>query len=176
MRKAQTREALELIASLHQAHEEIKEALRKKEYGPAQNMLGECQEFAVALGEMIERTEGEGHSTVAHIENYCETLFQVFQETGSGQVNEKKLGCSLGELVRRVNEEGVKFGIWIEPEMISEDSGLYREHPDWAMQNPGRNPARGRNQLVLDFSREEVREHIFDQICRVLDQGNIEYI
>ena len=95
---------------------------------------------------------------------------------GDWQVNEKKLGCSLGELVRRVNEEGVKFGIWIEPEMISEDSDLYREHPDWAMQNPGRNPARGRNQLVLDFSREEVREHIFDQICRVLDQGNIEYI
>ena len=95
---------------------------------------------------------------------------------GDWQVNEKKLGCSLGELVRRVNGEGVKFGIWIEPEMISEDSDLYREHPDWAMQNPGRNPARGRNQLVLDFSREDVREHIFDQICRVLDQGNIEYI
>ena len=95
---------------------------------------------------------------------------------GDWQVNEKKLGCSLGELVRRVNEEGVKFGIWIEPEMISEDSDLYREHPDWAMQNPGRNPARGRNQLVLDFSREDVREHIFDQICRVLDQGNIEYV
>lgn len=95
---------------------------------------------------------------------------------GDWQVNEKKLGCSLGELVRRVNEAGVKFGIWIEPEMISEDSDLYRKHPDWAMQNPGRNPARGRNQLVLDFSRKEVREHIFDQICRVLDQGNIEYI
>lgn len=95
---------------------------------------------------------------------------------GDWQVNEKKLGCSLGELVRRVNAEGVKFGIWIEPEMISEDSDLYREHPDWAMQNPGRNPARGRNQLVLDFSREDVREYIFDQICRVLDQGNIEYI
>ncbi len=95
---------------------------------------------------------------------------------GDWQVNEKKLGCSLSELVRRVNAEGVKFGIWIEPEMISEDSDLYREHPDWAMQNPGRNPARGRNQLVLDFSREDVREYIFDQICRVLDQGNIEYI
>ena len=95
---------------------------------------------------------------------------------GDWQVNEKKLGCSLSELVRRINAEGVKFGIWIEPEMISEDSDLYREHPDWAMQNPGRNPARGRNQLVLDFSREDVREHIFDQICRVLDQGNIEYI
>lgn len=95
---------------------------------------------------------------------------------GDWQVNEKKLGCSLAELIRKVNDAGVKFGIWIEPEMISEDSDLYRMHPDWAMQNPGRNPARGRNQLVLDFSREDVREYIFDQVCRVLDQGNIEYI
>lgn len=95
---------------------------------------------------------------------------------GDWQVNEEKLGCSLGELIRRVNDTGVKFGIWIEPEMISEDSDLYRAHPDWAMCSPGRNPARGRNQLVLDFSREDVREHIFGQICRVLDQGNIEYV
>ena len=95
---------------------------------------------------------------------------------GDWQVNEEKLGCSLGELIQRVNDAGVKFGIWIEPEMISEDSDLYREHPDWAMRSPGRNPARGRNQLVLDFSREDVREYIFGQICRVLDQGNIEYI
>ncbi len=117
MRKAQKREALELIASLHQAHEEIKEALRKKEYGPAQNMLGECQEFAVALGEMIERTEGEGHSTVAHIENYCETLFQVFQETGSGQVNEKKLYKILRKRLLAV-ENSVKNDISAKTEVV----------------------------------------------------------
>lgn len=95
---------------------------------------------------------------------------------GDWQVNEKKLGCSLGELTKKVNEIGVKFGIWIEPEMVSEDSDLYRAHPDWAMINPQRNPVRSRNQLVLDFSREEVRDYIFEQICNVLDQGNIEYI
>lgn len=95
---------------------------------------------------------------------------------GDWQVNETKLGCSLSELVQSVNDCGVKFGIWIEPEMISEDSELYREHPDWAMQIPGRKPVRGRNQLILDFSRKEVREHIFKQICHVLDQGNIEYV
>ena len=75
-----------------------------------------------------------------------------------------------------VNKQGVKFGIWIEPEMVSEDSNLYREHPDFVLQIPGRQPIRSRNQLVLDFSREEVRENIFKQICSVLDQANIEYI
>ena len=95
---------------------------------------------------------------------------------GDWQVNETKLGCSLAELIHKVNDAGVKFGIWIEPEMVSEDSDLYRAHPDWAMLNPRRNPVRGRNQLVLDFSRKEVRDYIFEQICCVLDQGNIEYV
>lgn len=95
---------------------------------------------------------------------------------GDWQVNEKKLGCTLKELTDRVNCLGVKFGIWMEPEMVSEDSDLYRQHPDYAIRIPGRKPIRGRNQLVLDFSREEVRNHVFDQICGVLDQGNIEYI
>ena len=95
---------------------------------------------------------------------------------GDWQVNEEKLGCTLGELIRKINDIGVKFGIWIEPEMVSEDSDLYRSHPDWAMQIPGRKSVRGRNQLVLDFSRKEVRDYIFEQICNVLDQGNIEYI
>lgn len=95
---------------------------------------------------------------------------------GDWQVNEEKLGCTLKELTDKVNRIGVKFGIWIEPEMVSEDSALYREHPDWAMRIPGREPVHSRNQLVLDFSRAEVREHIFNQICAVLDQGNIEYV
>ncbi len=91
-------------------------------------------------------------------------------------VNEKKLGCTLKELIEKVNQEGVKFGIWIEPEMVSEDSGLYRAHSDWVLRIPGREPVRCRNQLVLDFSREEVREYIFAQICGILDQGKIEYV
>lgn len=95
---------------------------------------------------------------------------------GDWQVNEKKLGCTLQELTEKVNNLGVKFGIWIEPEMVSEDSDLYRTHPDWAIRIPGRKPVRGRNQLVLDFSRAEVREHVFKQICNVLDQGKIDYV
>ncbi len=95
---------------------------------------------------------------------------------GDWHVNEKKLGCTLRELIEKVNNEGVKFGIWIEPEMVSEDSELYRQHPDWALRIPGREPVRGRNQLVLDFSRAQVRDYIFEQICGILDQGKIEYV
>lgn len=95
---------------------------------------------------------------------------------GDWYVNEEKLGGTLTKLIERVNVEGVKFGIWIEPEMVSEDSDLYREHPDWAITIPGRKPVRSRNQLVLDFSRKEVRDEIFKRICAVLDQGNVEYI
>lgn len=95
---------------------------------------------------------------------------------GDWQVNEKKLGCTLQKLTEKVNSLGVKFGIWIEPEMVSEDSDLYRTHSDWAIRIPGRKPVRGRNQLVLDFSRAEVRAHIFKQICNVLDQGKIDYV
>lgn len=95
---------------------------------------------------------------------------------GDWFVNEKKLGGTLGNLIKRINDLGVKFGIWIEPEMVSEDSDLYRKHPDWALMVPGRNPVRSRNQLVLDFSRKEVVDEIYDQICKVLDQGNIEYV
>ena len=95
---------------------------------------------------------------------------------GDWTPNERKLGGSLGELIGKVNALGLKFGIWMEPEMISEDSKLYRAHPDWALTIPGQPPVRSRSQLVLDLSRPEVREALFESICGVLDQGNIEYL
>ncbi len=95
---------------------------------------------------------------------------------GDWYVNEEKLGQPLGQLVQRINDLGVKFGIWIEPEGVSEDSDLYREHPDWAFVIPGRNPERSRSQLILDFSRKEVVDAMFGKICGVLDQANIEYV
>lgn len=95
---------------------------------------------------------------------------------GDWHVNEEKLGGSLKRIADAVNGMGMKFGLWIEPEMVNEDSDLYREHPDWAYVIPGRRPVRGRNQLVLDFSRKEVVDHIFEQISAVIDGANVEYI
>ena len=100
------------------------------------------------------------------------------EERGLGDwyVNEEKLGCTLAELSDSIHALGMQFGIWFEPECISEDSDLYREHPDWAFRVPGKKPVRGRYQLVLDFSRRDVRKHVFDQMCRVLDSARIEYL
>ena len=95
---------------------------------------------------------------------------------GDWFVNEEKLPGGLGALVERVKALGMSFGIWIEPEMVNEDSELYRAHPDWILNVPGRRPSRGRNQLVLDFSRQDVREHIYTQIKTVLSSADISYV
>lgn len=98
--------------------------------------------------------------------------------TGLGDwfVNEDKIKGGLEKLVKRINGLGMKFGIWFEPEMISEQSNLYKEHPDWAIQIPGRKPMRGRYQLVLDMTRQDVRDYLYRQISNVLDCANVEYI
>ena len=75
MRKTEKKEILAFINSFYQAHEEIKEALNHKKMMSVQNMLSECQEFAIQLGETIEKLEGEGHITVTYVEEYCEALF-----------------------------------------------------------------------------------------------------
>ena len=95
---------------------------------------------------------------------------------GDWQVNEKKLGGSLADLITRAHEQGVKFGIWIEPEMINEDSDLYRAHPDWAIQIPGREGSLCRNQYVLDLTRKEVRDYAYESVASILRSANIEYV
>lgn len=95
---------------------------------------------------------------------------------GDWFVNEEKMGGSLTELVNKINDKGLKFGIWVEPEMVSEDSDLYRKHPDWALTIPGRKPCRGRSQLVLDLSREDVRDYLFDCMEKIFSSANIEYV
>lgn len=95
---------------------------------------------------------------------------------GDWFVNEEKLGCTLKQLVDKVNGMGLMFGIWFEPEMISEDSNLYRAHPDWAMVVPGREPIRGRSQLVLDMTREDVQEYVKERLFAIMDSANIQYM
>ncbi len=95
---------------------------------------------------------------------------------GDWYANEEKLGEPLEHLARRITELGLKFGIWFEPEAINEDSDLFRKHPEWALTIPGRKPVRARDQLVLDFSNPQVVDHIFGQMCKILDSGYIEYV
>ena len=95
---------------------------------------------------------------------------------GDWVVNEKKLPGGLQGLVSRIKELGMSFGLWIEPEMVNEDSDLYRAHPDWALGIPGKPQARSRNQLTLDFSRQGVRDYIYAAIKKVLDSADISYV
>ena len=90
--------------------------------------------------------------------------------------NEKKLGCTLKELAERIAECGMQFGLWFEPECISEDSDLYREHPDWAVTIPGRKPDLSRNQLILDFSREDVQDYIIERMSAIFEETPITYV
>lgn len=95
---------------------------------------------------------------------------------GDWFVNEKKLPGGLAPLIRQINDMGMKFGLWVEPEMVSEDSDLYRAHPNWALTLPGRKPTMGRNQLVLDMSREEVVDYLYERLSSLLKEHNIAYI
>lgn len=95
---------------------------------------------------------------------------------GDWNVNEEKMGGKLSETVDRIRALGMKFGLWIEPEMVSENSELYREHPEWAFTVPGRKPVRSRSQLVLDFANPEVVDYIFEKISSVIDSADISYI
>lgn len=95
---------------------------------------------------------------------------------GDWFVYEKKLEGGLKALVDKVNALGMKFGIWFEPEMISPDSELYKAHPDWAIQVKGRELTLCREQYVLDYSREDVRDYVYGMMKKILDSANIEYI
>lgn len=95
---------------------------------------------------------------------------------GDWIVNEEKLQGGLSALIEQVNKQGLKFGIWFEPEMISPDSELFRTHPDWHVHVKGRHPMLGRHQYVLDLTREDVKENIWQQMYSILSKNNIEYV
>ena len=95
---------------------------------------------------------------------------------GDWVVNEDKVKGGLKHLVDEVNKLGMKFGIWFEPEMISPDSDLFRAHPDWAIQIPGREPGMSRQQYVLDITRKEVEDYAYEAVAKILRSANIEYV
>lgn len=95
---------------------------------------------------------------------------------GDWRANLNKLPSGIGGLSRKIHALGLQFGLWIEPEMVNEDSDLYRNHPDWCMKIPGRLPNVERGQLVLDISRGEVREYLLACIDEILKESEINYI
>ena len=95
---------------------------------------------------------------------------------GDWYVNEEKLPGGLKRVADGVNQRGMEFGLWFEPEMISEDSELFRQHPDWAMADPERKPMMSRNQMVLDMSRPDVQDYLFERMSDIISNANIFYV
>lgn len=95
---------------------------------------------------------------------------------GDWYVNREKLPNGLDGLAKRINDMGMKFGLWIEPEMISPDSDLYRAHPDWCIHADGRRRTENRQQLVLDLSRDEICDYLIGVFTGIIESANIEYI
>lgn len=96
---------------------------------------------------------------------------------GDWEVNKKKLPNGIGELVKESQEKNIKFGIWIEPEMVNPKSELYEKHPDWVITAPNRELDLSRNQLILDLSNPKVQDHVFGVVNNLLTQNpDIDYL
>ena len=95
---------------------------------------------------------------------------------GDWTVNRQKFPRGLGPLIERVNDLGMRFGLWVEPEMVNPDSDLYRAHPDWVFHFAGRTRSQQRNQLVLNLARPDVAEWMFTTLDRLLSQNRIEFV
>lgn len=95
---------------------------------------------------------------------------------GDWTVNKDKITCGLNRLVEEIKDIGLQFGIWFEPEGVSEDSDLYRAHPEWVLQIPGRPAVRSRNQLLLDLGRKDVQDYLIQSVNKILDSADIRYM
>ena len=95
---------------------------------------------------------------------------------GDWFVNTKKLPRGVKGLAEKINKVGLDFGIWIEPEMVNVDSDLYRAHPDWSVEIPGKHHSEGRNQRILDFANPEVVDYMIKAMTDVISSGNIAYV
>lgn len=95
---------------------------------------------------------------------------------GDWTVNKEKLPSGIDGLAKKMNDIGLKFGLWFEPEMISPASDLYRNHPDWAVRVSEREPVEIRQQLILDLSRDEVCDYVIKAVSEILSNANVEYV
>ena len=128
------------------------------------------------LCELIEKAKGTGIDTFVLDDGWFGNRNSDTTGLGDWFVNTEKLQGGLKEVINKCHECGMKFGIWFEPEMVSEDSDLYRAHPEWCIRVPHLEPCKGRNQLVLDFSNPKVVEYIKQVVGNILANHDISYV
>ena len=128
------------------------------------------------LCQIIDSVEGTGIDTLVLDDGWFGKRVNDLAGLGDWFVNMEKLPGGLTPIIDHAHKKGMKFGLWFEPEMVNPDSDLYRAHPDWAMHVPGLTPCRGRDQLVLDLTRDDVCEYIIKSVSDILNNNEIDYV
>ena len=126
--------------------------------------------------DIIDNVSGTGIDTFVLDDGWFGVRNNDLSGLGDWFVNLDKLSDGLKPIIKHAHKNGIKFGLWFEPEMISKDSDLYRAHPDWAIHVEGLEPCPGRDQLVLDLTRDEVCQYIVDSISEILKHNKIDYV
>ena len=128
------------------------------------------------LKSIVDKIAGRGIDIFAMDDGWFGKRDDATSGLGDWFVNEKKLQGPLSSFIDYVHKKGMKFGIWVEPEMVSPDSDLYQAHPDWAIAVPDFEPVKGRFQYYLDLSRKDVRDYIVEKINTLIDSYEIDYV
>ena len=128
------------------------------------------------LKAIADAAEGTGIDTFVLDDGWFGKRDDATSGLGDWYVNESKLEGGLEAVIDHVHAKGMKFGLWFEPEMVNEDSDLYRAHPDYAIGKPGRPRCYGRHQYMLDLTRADVRDCIVDSVNKMLSRYGIDYV
>ena len=128
------------------------------------------------LCSMIEKVKGTGIDTFVLDDGWFGTRNNDCQGLGDWFINETKLPNGLKPIADCCHRNGLKFGLWFEPEMVNPDSNLFRNHPDWAIMEQGRPYCTGRTQCVLDMGREDVRNYLKERLTTIIAENDVEYV
>ena len=128
------------------------------------------------LKAIVDAVEGTGIDTLVLDDGWFGKRDNDRSGLGDWVVNESKLRGGLRDIIDHVHSKGMKFGLWFEPEMVSEDSDLFRAHPDFAVGSPSRQRCYSRHQFMLDITRKDVRDCIVESVNKVLAENAIDYV
>ncbi len=128
------------------------------------------------LCDIIDSVKGTGIDTLVLDDGWFGVRNNDLSGLGDWFVNTDKLPAGLTPIIEHAHDSGMKFGLWFEPEMVNKDSDLYRAHPDWAISVPGVEPCPGRDQQILDLTRDEVCEYVIKVVTDILKNNDIDYV
>lgn len=126
--------------------------------------------------ELADRTKELGLEMLVVDDGWFEGRNDDTTSLGDWDSDKQKFPNGIESVAEKVKQKGLKFGLWYEPEMVNPESQLFRDHPDWIIGVPQRISSKGRNQLTLDLSRNEVQDYLFERIDSVLSSGHIDYV